>query len=404
MPLLLTSFFLTFLPLKPFSLWSYQKSENESKIARKSNNTYIYALTSLKFYLFQRSYDFRKNVDLESVIPFSENDIQHLWEKVRSAASTPERAEKHSSFFLEAYANYEKSEKYAEENQKKEAKIALKQSYQHLAQLLQMALSEELQINIRHSPQPNSCSDRAKNNRKNDDSHLSKKIKKTIAPYLIPKKHPMMKSLDTIFSTKRATYNRTTFLESGFDILAEGSRSYIVVARHSLLPGYLFKCFFDSERRKKNNREGWEWLVRRCEGAKKIRDVINSKKIKYFTVPDKWIYLLPEAFSPPLDRKHVRHPCALLTTDMELVPYEANLKAWSTVITIAHLKELHAIMVRANGSSYRPDNIAYTKNGTFAFIDTEYPYRSPDFTSIRKFLNDEMCDYWDWLITNGGPN
>ena len=49
----------------------------------------------------------------------------------------------------------------------------------------------------------------------------------------------------------------------------------------------------DSERRKKSGKEGWEWLIQRCEGADNIRNLIKEKNLKYFSVPDKWIYVLP---------------------------------------------------------------------------------------------------------------
>ena len=80
-----------------------------------------------------------------------------------------------------------------------------------------------------------------------------------------------------------------------------------------------------------------------------------------------------------------------------------NYHAWKTFVTPKILDELYIIISRANGSSYRPDNIPYTQTGHFAFIDTEYPNKDPDFNSIRPYLSEEMWYYWDKLVKQGGP-
>ncbi len=233
--------------------------------------------------------------------------------------------------------------------------------------------------------------------------YISKEEHSRIHPFLLPISHPLKSNLDAIFLSTRVTLNRTTFNDAGFTIRFSQSRSFIIVASHHLLPNHLVKVYLDSELRNKKNVPGWLWFVRRCEGAKKIRKVIKKNEFKYFSAPLKWLYPLPVEPAPPQDPFYTRHNFVLLVQDMQLTDSETNLRAWKTLITKAHLQELYVIISYANGSSYRADNIPYTKEGNFAFIDTEYPYRSPNFKNIRRYLSDEMRQYWDHLIRKGGP-
>lgn len=244
-------------------------------------------------------------------------------------------------------------------------------------------------------------------NKKSNDRDFEKNpylldpIKKRIKPYLISSRHPMKKKLDALFTKKRITRDLETFEKAGFDIIASRPRSFVIVARHTSLPGYIVKVNLDTTLEKKRKRESWEWFAFRCEGAKKIKEVIKRKKIKRFVVADKWIYCLPPKPSPPKDSSHTRHLVILLAQDMNLVSKKGNLKAWRKNITKEHLNDLYTIISRAKGSSYRASNIAFTQTGHFAFIDTEYPFEGPDFDGIRPYLNSEMKSYWDTLISEG---
>jgi len=208
--------------------------------------------------------------------------------------------------------------------------------------------------------------------------------------HILPANHPGKRALDAIFLSRRATKDEATFEASGFKTLFQKSRSFIRVASHPSLPGYLVKVYLDSEQRQKRNRAGWEWLVQRCEGAEKIRKIIEQNKIKHFQVPGKWLYPLP---SQP-DSTSLDQPFVLLVHDMGLVSREENEVAWKSLITREHLNELHLIITRAGGSSYRPDNIWLTRRGKFAFIDTEYRTKTVDYESIISYLSPEMRNYW----------
>lgn len=223
-----------------------------------------------------------------------------------------------------------------------------------------------------------------------------------IKPFLLPESHSMKKPLDVIFHTSRATKNKIALCKAGFNILFQQKRSFICVVRHPDLPGYLLKLYTDNDLRQKHEKPGWQWLVRRCEGARKIKGVIHHNKIQNFQVPRKWLYPLPQEPSPSISDLSARNPVVLLVEDMHLTSKKENLLAWKKHITKKHLDELYTIISRGRGSSYRPDNIHYSKNGKFSFIDTEYPNRGPDFNSIRKYLSKNMCDYWDKLVKHEG--
>ncbi|MFI5343306.1 MAG: hypothetical protein ACHQUC_03700 [Chlamydiales bacterium] len=246
---------------------------------------------------------------------------------------------------------------------------------------------------------------KSKTEKRNDFSaypHLTDEMKKRMGPYLIDSSHPMKKKLDAIFLHSRVTRNEKAFLDAGFRVLEEGRRSFIVVAKHKQLSGHLVKCFLDTEMREKWSKPSWYWLAKRCEGAKKIRKIIVERKIKHFRVPQKYIYLLPLLDTKkPFKERYTRHPALLLVTDMDLVSEKQNLYAWKNRVNKEVLDELYTIITLAKGSSYRADNIAYSRSGKFCFIDCEYPSSEPDYKRIRPYLNSKMRKYWDLLVEKG---
>lgn len=226
--------------------------------------------------------------------------------------------------------------------------------------------------------------------------YTTKEYRKRIAPYLMDSKHPIKKSLDNIFTKQRVTTDPNTFSAAGFTTLPTNGRSFIYVGKHDSLPGYLVKVCFDSETRKKSHDPSWVWLARRCELSHRIAEVIKRKKCTHFTVAKKWIYPLP-LNPPPLDHLNHRKHEILVVTDMQLASREETEEAWKNM-TKEHLKQLYTIITLAGGSSYRKDNIPYTKSGKFAFIDTEYPHKTPNYEVITPSLSPEMQEYWHKLI------
>ena len=229
---------------------------------------------------------------------------------------------------------------------------------------------------------------------------LTDQMRSKIADYLIPLDHPIKATLDSIFSQSRVLENERTLVEAGFDILVPPSASsYIIVARHPEVPGYLFKLHLDSENRSRKQLPHWIWLVRRCAEAKKIRKIIKHKNIRYFSVPDKWLFVPPIY---PYSSGSNPQPIIVVETDMELESSEVSEQMWRTGITCKHLDELYSIIKHGYGGSsvlYLPNNVPFTKNNKFAFIDTEGPQSDhPRLEFIKRYLSKKMQNYWDSLI------
>lgn len=397
-------FFLSFLSIFIFCVsfpLSFLFSVNFQNKASTSDDC-IHALSSLIFYVHEHDKSLDEHSQADDKIEFSAQDIANLWNKVGQEISSQSNSNQQWPLFQEAYKSYEEAEFAVQKNEQEVAHQSLKSTSNALNTLWQNALEEEdkatnfeyiSSIRARKIEDPNM----------ENNPYVSAEAKKAMQPYLLSLKHPMRSVLDSIFLKKRVTVDKRTFYKAGFRIIAEGPRSYILVAKHRKLPGFLVKAHVDTELHKKHQKESWQWLVRRCQGASKIREIIKKRNIRYFVVPDKWLYCLPAQPSPPNDGHHTRHLALLLTNDMELVTEKRNYYAWSHYITKQHLDELYTIISRAKGSSYRPDNIAYTKHDQFAFIDTEYPTSGPDYKRIRPYLNSEMRHYWDKLVKTGGP-
>lgn len=229
----------------------------------------------------------------------------------------------------------------------------------------------------------------------NTNPFLSSKMRKEIRPYLIPLDHPAKPVLDMIFLSGRVIENEQTLMEAGFSILYSMKSSFVKIVKHPLLPGYLIKLYLDDETQLKKDRPGWSWLKDRCQGANRLRAFIKKKKIRHFSVPDKWLYLLPSAFPTT---GPIRQPVVILVTDMDLVSKEENHQAWQTLATPEVLDELYLILRHGTGSWFLTGNVPYTRSGKFAFVDTEYPKRYLNLEKVKNFISPEMQVYWDSLI------
>lgn len=232
-----------------------------------------------------------------------------------------------------------------------------------------------------------------------DNPYLTERIQVTIAPYLLPLDHPMKETIDSIFSQARVTQNEKTLVDAGFEVIAGPMpRSFIIVARHPSVPGYVFKIYLDSEDRCREDNPHWKSLAKRCAGAFGIRKIIERERIRHFSVPDKWLYILPVY---PFSNVQNQEPIILVETDMELESYDVTKQMWKTVITKDHLDELYSILKHGfggHGTVCLSVNVPFTKRGKFAFTDTESSKATLKLKNIKKYLSKDMEDYWDSLI------
>jgi hypothetical protein len=215
-----------------------------------------------------------------------------------------------------------------------------------------------------------------------------------MAPYVLPHDHPVGSLLEVLFRRAGVIDNEVAFLEAGFDIRRKKARSLMRVATHPALPGYVFKVFFVDERtRAREKSRDWKSFAIRCNQAQRIRQVIHESNFQHFKVPHKWLF-----HTPPHPACANDPPTILVAEFEELLLREDNERAWRHSITEAHLDEFHAIIERSGGASYRPDNVRLTKQGLFAFIDTEHSTGEHDYDSIIPYLSHQMRQYWRDLI------
>jgi len=221
---------------------------------------------------------------------------------------------------------------------------------------------------------------------------ITKEMRKRIEPHLLPLDHPAKPILDKLFSKKGITETLDSLVEAGFITVSVRPTSYVIVVKHPALPGYLMKIYLESETRIKQEREGWEWLTFRCIGAKNIRNVIKEKKLKYFSVPDKYLYPLPIASGA------YNQPIILICTEMHLLDQEKTNRIWMDQITKEHLKELYELLCVGGSSPHVRWNMPFTKEGKFTCIDTEHPFRRPNFKVVNKYLSPKNAKLWNKIV------
>lgn len=206
-----------------------------------------------------------------------------------------------------------------------------------------------------------------------------------IVLHALPSDHVLKEGLEEIFAINSTPFESIDSLsECGFEVLHKQEKSKIVVVKHPQLEGYLIKGYLNSEMEPNTQNVYYQKLIDRCIGAENIRTLIRKKKIKNFTVPDKWLYTLQDG----------KNTVVLIVTDMQLVSSDESRMAWRERVGKEHLKELFLILSRGYASCWLAANIPYTKNGTFSCIDTEYPQRKLDLKKAKKYFSPKMQKQW----------
>lgn len=212
------------------------------------------------------------------------------------------------------------------------------------------------------------------------------------APYILPNNHPLKPILDNIFPNVDVIKDAESFARAGFITLRDQKSSGIRIARHPSLKGYVVKLYLQSQKLYRTAMSQQNWLIQRCRGAEKIRQFLTLNHIKHFTVPDKWLYELPS--------NNQNRTFVVVASFMHLVSKDESRKAWKTKVTEKHLDELLTIMKSGGASPALLINLPYTKEGAFAFVDTEYPDRifyRDKLIKVQKYLSPEMQKYWETI-------
>lgn len=324
------------------------------------NEGAFYALSSLRFHLEEELWNNAPEFDSDK-ISFSETDVTNLWQ--RAAASQC------SKNIIKAQSYYQRASTASPSDHRAfllKAKQIVDNAWEEINPAYQQPIS------------------------KGFENHR----------YILSADHWLKTALDGIFTDFDAQKDHKTFKKAGFEIICKRT-SDMIVAKHKLLPGYIIKIYLLEDKPE----QSWKWMSNRCEGAENVRNLIKKKDLKHFIAPDKWIYQLPA----PLECKgttaslikQTSHAC-LVCTRMNILSYDGTRRAWKEIITHAHLRELYCILSHGFASTYIHGNIPYTKEGKFACLDTEIPYRRHKYDKVNHYLSPEMRVYWDILVKTGG--
>lgn len=350
-----------------FTVFQHLKAITEDEISKS-----FYAISSLTYYL--KSKEINNNA-----IPFEDEDLINLWTNASLNSSYLPEITQAQLFYYEARNNPDK------------LKIDLYNKSKNILVKVWKNVSREMlnsKLSFSNPTHPNII----------NNPYINEEIKKQIEPFLLPLNHPMNAPLDSIFKKIRAIKDPESFAKAGFTTFSVQQVSFIRIGKHTLLPGYLLKVYLDTELRMKENRPGWLWLARRCEGALNIRKLIQKKKMKHFSVPDKFLYPLPA--DPPAEKN--AQPIILIVTDMKVYSKKKSAIYWKTKATPEVLDELYSIISHGYASNSLAMNIPYTKTGKFSCIDTETPIKIPTYDKLRPFFSEPMQAYWDELVRSGG--
>jgi hypothetical protein len=195
------------------------------------------------------------------------------------------------------------------------------------------------------------------------------------------------------------TQNLDSIDEAGFSSSIPQRYNGAIVSKHKKLKGYVVKLFTDDT----EIVDDWKYWAKRVEGSIAVRQAImDHGYYDMFTVPYKWIYPLPAEPSP--SDGSFRKNFILIAEKVSII--KGNKKHWlGPNMTKKRLKAFH-ILVDELGlyDSCWPDNVPFITDGRQAFIDLEHHHEWPiKKKRMKKFLNDEMRIYWQFLIDQSGP-
>ena len=123
--------------------------------------------------------------------------------------------------------------------------------------------------------------------------------------------------------------------------------------------------------------------------------------MKFFCVPDKYLYPLPE-LPKKIKPEHIQKPIVLLVTDMNIMGKEETEKAWKKA-NKALIDELFCVVSHGYASANLTQNVPLCKNGKFAFVDTEHPKRTKfQYRDALYYLSPKMKTYWKKLVKTAG--
>ncbi len=237
-------------------------------------------------------------------------------------------------------------------------------------------------------------------------SHVSKDLWSKMKPYFLPENHPWKPKLDRIFFASRATKNSHELVKAGFKGRVTHVRK-IFAGTHPDCPECFFKIYTDSEVTSRYTE--WQKWIDRINGRNNVWAVIKKRGFeKWFSVPDKWCYPLPETPAAPAPSRYYRPKDFILVASNQK-PYSShdNEKMFkSSKMTHELLDALYIVLDEAGmWDSMFIFNIPFSRiDNKICFVDTEYSHKWPlRYEKLSRYLSSENRKYWEYLIKHHGP-
>jgi len=226
--------------------------------------------------------------------------------------------------------------------------------------------------------------------------HVSDAEWAAVKPYLLPASHSLKNKLDRLFSKTRVIKNSETIKSAGFAQAEVRRWSHTVVTKHPKFKKYFFKLFTDEQ----TTIDGCKYLVKRAFGAASARKTIEKYGLgKFFVVPKKWIYVLPENPAPAASAN--RKNFILVAERIDILSSHQNFSRWKSSKVKPKLLDALYLLMKEEGlkDSIYPFNVPFTPSGKIALIDLEHNHEWPvAFSVFEKFLSSEMKIYWMTLV------
>jgi hypothetical protein len=171
--------------------------------------------------------------------------------------------------------------------------------------------------------------------------------------------------LGALFRDEDMFESRRAWSSAGFSVIERANDGKVMVARHPLVKGLLFKKYtsdVDEDDQTKN-------FERRLEGADRLRTFASSQRLVHVVVPHKWLLELPRLFS----RRETAH--VLVVEQLDLLSDGQTKDAYRRIDPNV-LADLCVTLFHFRGMDSIAKNLPFVADGRIGFIDTEHWDRS----------------------------
>lgn len=216
-------------------------------------------------------------------------------------------------------------------------------------------------------------------------------VRLKIEECLLPSDHPLQDNLKTIFQNKSMFKSPGHLAREGFEVNPKVHRG-MMVAGHPSMGNYLIKKFENSVPQEHQLAN----FLSRINGARALKDFIDSNHLQHIAVPQKWLYPLPELFS---DAETGERSYVLVVEKMNIRSGgrdpKGDVARKYKNMDQAVLRELCTVLYFFRGLDSELRNLPFTYENQIALIDTEKWDRERNgyLRRIKSFLTKENREY-----------